>query len=85
MNDHQLFDQVCGAYLEMPGLRLTASQARRLFGLDDHTCQRILDMLVDLGFLRRCGDKYAREAEGRRLRAAEVRLITRAVEGTEAR
>jgi hypothetical protein len=33
-------------YYEMPGLRLTLSQARRLFGLRDEVCRRVLDALV---------------------------------------
>jgi hypothetical protein len=39
-------------YLEMPGLRLTAAQARRLWGLDDRTCTTILNALVNDNFLR---------------------------------
>jgi hypothetical protein len=40
-------------YLEMPGLRITASEAQRLFGLDAATCDDVLDGLVTSGFLRR--------------------------------
>jgi len=39
-------------YLEMPGLRLTRCQARRMWGLDDSTCGAILNELVMVGFLR---------------------------------
>jgi hypothetical protein len=39
-------------YLEMPGLCLTHDQARRLWGLDDITCNALLASLVDGGFLR---------------------------------
>ena len=42
-----------GEFEEMPGLRLTRPQARRLWGLDPITCDAVLDQLVDKGFLRR--------------------------------
>ena len=49
----------------MPGLRLTRQQAQRLWGLDDETCSRLLDVLVDLKFLIRHADgQYARLTEG---------------------
>ena len=38
-------------FLEMPGLRLTASQARRLWNLDEAACDRLLHALVDANFL----------------------------------
>jgi DNA-binding IclR family transcriptional regulator len=45
----------------MPGLRLTAEQARRLWSLDLGTCRSLLDALVDARFLSRSGDgKYFR-------------------------
>ena len=37
----------------MPGLRLTASQAQCLFGLDSPTCEAVLTALVDDRFLSR--------------------------------
>jgi hypothetical protein len=40
----------------MPGLRLTASQARRLWGLDNVSCEALLDALVDSMFLSRTRD-----------------------------
>ncbi len=61
----QLVNQIRGAYLEMPGLHVTRRQAQRLFGLDERTCVRLLDMLVDAGFLRRTRlDSYVRADEG---------------------
>jgi hypothetical protein len=45
--------RVCGEFLEMPGLRLTSQQARRLFGLEEPTCREVLDFLVDARFLAR--------------------------------
>jgi hypothetical protein len=43
-------------YLEMPGLRLTGAQARRLWDLDPVTCQAALDVLIDARFLTRTDD-----------------------------
>jgi hypothetical protein len=40
-------------YLEIPGLHLTRNQVQRLWGLDDLTCDALLETLVDLRFLRR--------------------------------
>ncbi len=57
----ELLQRIRGEYLEMPGLRLTAEQARRLWSLDLHTCTRLLEALVDAKFLARTGDgKYFR-------------------------
>jgi hypothetical protein len=62
--DHMLC-RIRGEYLEMPGLRLTRQQAQRLWGLDQHTCGRLLDVLVEAKFLRRTADGlYARLTEG---------------------
>ena len=43
--------RVQGEYLEMPGLRLTAAQAQRLWGLDRAACDTVLRALVDAKFL----------------------------------
>ena len=40
-------------YSEMPGLCLSAVQARRLWGLEDHECKALLNQLVEARFLRR--------------------------------
>lgn len=40
-------------YREMPGLILTEDQARRLWGLDSHTCRRALGALLERRFLKR--------------------------------
>lgn len=45
--------RIRGEFLEMPGLRLTLAQARRLLGLDQEVCRCLLEMLVDLKFLQR--------------------------------
>lgn len=51
-------------FVEMPGLRLTAAQARRLLGADLTACIQALEVLVDAGFLRRIGEAYGRAADG---------------------
>lgn len=48
--------RVKGEYLEMPGLRLTAAQAQRLWGLDSQACDALLGALVDTKFLYRTRD-----------------------------
>ena len=40
-------------YLEMPGLRLTKPQVKRLWGLDEPMCDALLDALVTAQFLAR--------------------------------
>lgn len=50
---------------EMPGLRLTTSQARRLCGVDEMICKAVLDALVDSGFLCVKGEGvYSRRTDG---------------------
>jgi hypothetical protein len=57
--------RIRGEYLEMPGLRLTRPQAQRLWGLDEQTCVKLLDRLVDLKFLVLGADgNYMRLTEG---------------------
>ena len=47
----ELLCRIRAEYLEMPGLRLTAPQARCLFGLDAETWDAVLTALVDAKFL----------------------------------
>ena len=47
----QLLTRIRGQYREMPGLRLTLQQARRLLGLDTMTCAAALAVLERAGFL----------------------------------
>jgi hypothetical protein len=47
----ELLCRIRAEYLEMPGLRLTAAQARCLFGLDSKTLDPVLAALVDAKFL----------------------------------
>ena len=63
--DREILLRIRCEYLEMPGLRLTADQARRLCGVDRDACAKILDELVDAGFLTRGHDnRYSRSSDG---------------------
>lgn len=48
--------RVRGEFLDMPGLRLTEPQARRLWALEPSLCTAVLTELVDNGFLLRTRD-----------------------------
>lgn len=48
--------RVRGEFLEMPGLRLTPQQARRLWRLDETACEAVLGALVKARFLARTRD-----------------------------
>lgn len=63
--DDELLQRIRGEFMEMPGLRLTTRQAQRLWALDNTTCRRALDRLVESGFLR-CTDgvHFLRRTEG---------------------
>ncbi len=52
----ELLDRIQGEYLELPGLRLTEAQARRLWQIDRTTCGALFEALVDVRFLRRAPD-----------------------------
>ncbi|HYS25077.1 MAG TPA: hypothetical protein VEP46_05725 [Vicinamibacterales bacterium] len=47
----EVLRRVRAEYLEMPGLRLTRAQARRLWALDAALCDAVLSALVDARFL----------------------------------
>lgn len=49
----ELLRRIESEYREMPGLRLSLPQARRLFALRDDICVRVLTTLADRGVLRR--------------------------------
>jgi hypothetical protein len=49
----ELLVLVQSEYLEMPGLKLTEAQARRLWGLEGNTCRVVLTTLVKRGVLKR--------------------------------
>lgn len=52
----EVLRRVQGEFLEMPGLRLTGAQARRLWGLDSAVCEALLGALVDAKFLFKTRD-----------------------------
>lgn len=52
-----LLMRIEGEFLEVPGLRLTVSQAQRRFGADEISCEAILDALVDAGVLFKSADR----------------------------
>jgi hypothetical protein len=52
----EVLRRVQGEFLEMPGLRLTEPQARRLWGLDAASCDALLGALVESKFLFKTRD-----------------------------
>jgi hypothetical protein len=52
----EVLRRVRGEFLEMPGLRLTEAQARRLWNLDQTVCETLLSTLVEARFLFRTTD-----------------------------
>lgn len=46
-----LMRRIKAEYLEMPGLRLSAAQAQRLWSLDARTCMSVLEVLLADRFL----------------------------------
>ena len=53
-----LLQRVSAEFQEMPCMRLTAGQARLLFGLRPDVCERILEGLVRRGSLCSDGERY---------------------------
>ena len=65
MPHNTMLTRLRAEYLDMPGLRLTVAQARRLCGVERALCQRMLDALVDEKFLCVKADgAYARVPDG---------------------
>jgi hypothetical protein len=59
----EMLQRVQGEFLEMPGLRLSEPQARRLWGLDAEQCAALLSTLVEAKFLFRTRDGAFMRAE----------------------
>jgi hypothetical protein len=55
-SDPDVLQRIRAEYLEMPGLKLTAAQAQRLWNLSRTTCEGLLGRLVDAKFLFRTRD-----------------------------
>ena len=52
----EVLQRIQGEFVEMPGLRLTAAQAQRLWGLERDVCDALLGALVDAKFLSQTRD-----------------------------
>lgn len=48
--------RVRAEFLEMPGLKLTVPQAQRLWGVDQRTCEAVIEELTATRFLARTRD-----------------------------
>ena len=80
MSCQLLLDRIRAEYLEMPGLRLTTTQAARLWGVEAADCRVALDALVESRFLlARHDGSYVRATEGRipRPSAVKAELVSR--------
>jgi hypothetical protein len=69
--------RIQGEFVEMPGLRLTEAQARRLWGLDSAACSALLGALVDAKFLTRTKD-------GAFVRPESARMAPKPLHGKQA-
>jgi hypothetical protein len=56
MRIDEVLQRIQGEFVEMPGLRLTAAQAQRLWGLERDVCDALLGALVDAKFLAQTRD-----------------------------
>jgi hypothetical protein len=74
-----VLQRIQGEFVEMPGLRLTPAQARRLWGLDRDVCDAMLAALVDAKFLSRTRDGAYVRTDGARPFAGPKRSQTIAV------
>ena len=66
MRIDDVLQRIQGEFVEMPGLRLTASQAQRLWGLERDVCDALLGALVDEKFLSQTRDGAFVRTEGAR-------------------
>ena len=66
MRIDDVLQRIQGEFVEMPGLRLTAPQAQRLWGLDREVCTALLRALVDARFLQQTRDGAFIRLEGAR-------------------
>jgi hypothetical protein len=66
MRIDETLQRIQGKYVEMPGLRLTAAQAQRLWGLERDVCDALLGALVDAKFLAITRDGAFVRLEGAR-------------------
>ena len=66
LTDRVIVTRIRAEYREMPGLRLTVSQAARLFNLELSYCERLLKGLVKAGALWTNGREFLAQNVGRR-------------------
>jgi hypothetical protein len=72
--DPETLTRVRMEYLEMPDLRLTSSQACRLWNLDQRACNAILAALTQDHFLSQTGDgSYVIASSDRRFQSGKAR------------
>jgi hypothetical protein len=64
MRIDDVLQRIQGEYVEMPGLRLTAAQAQRLWGIEGDVCDVLLATLVDAKFLEKTRDGAFIRLEG---------------------
>ena len=64
MRIDEVLQRIQGEFIEMPGLRLTAAQAQRLWGLERGVCDALLGALVDVKFLWQTRDGAFVRADG---------------------
>ena len=72
MRIDDVLQRIQAEYVEMPGLRLTSAQARRLWGLESDVCTALLGSLVDARFLVQTRDGRFVRSEGARMSKQSV-------------
>ena len=65
-----MLQRIRGEFVEMPGLRLTAAQAQRLWGLERPRCEELLKVLVRDNFLSQTRDGSFIKTDGGPRRSA---------------
>jgi hypothetical protein len=74
MRIDDVLQRIQGEFVEMPGLRLTAAQAQRLWGLERDVCNALLGALVDARFLSQTRDgAFVRMDGARPMRMSNMR------------
>lgn len=69
-----VLQRIQAEFIEMPGLRLTAAQAQRLWGLERDVCNAMLGALVDARFLCQTRDgAFVRQDGALPARSVKVR------------
>ena len=72
MRIDDVLQRIQGEFSEMPGLRLTAAQAQRLWGLERAVCDELLGALVDAKFLSQTRDGAFIKTDGGPQRTART-------------